>query len=86
MSRPWSRGIHERHIREGIGISPTRYWQVLTTLLRSPEARKAEPIVMRLLEEKLNRRRIARGEPPLNVTNGPMAGHEGSTSNGQQLP
>ncbi|MET8676101.1 DUF3263 domain-containing protein [Streptomyces sp. NPDC004647] len=62
---PWSAGTRDRHIREGLDMSPTGYHQRLVALLAEPNARKAEPIVLRLLEEKLNRLRQARGESPL---------------------
>ncbi|MFI1203495.1 DUF3263 domain-containing protein [Streptomyces sp. NPDC020883] len=62
---PWSVGVHERHIREGLDLSPSRYYQILRNLLANQHARKAEPIVLRQIEERINRRRIARNEPSL---------------------
>ncbi|MEJ8654829.1 DUF3263 domain-containing protein [Streptomyces sp. MS1.AVA.3] len=48
-------GPRERFIREQIGISPTRYYQIRNALLDSPAALRYAP----LLINRLNRQREA---------------------------
>lgn len=64
-------GPKELAIRARFDLSPTRYYQVLSTLLDSPEADAYDPLVVRRLRRLRDRRRRARfegrstGQPPL---------------------
>lgn len=67
----WSEsGPKELAIRERFDLSPTRYYQVLSELLESPEAMEYDPLVVRRLRRMRDRRRRARfegrsaGQPP----------------------
>jgi len=51
-----SQGAKERDISEAIGITPTRYYQLLNELIDSPEAVKFDPALV----ARLRRRRSAR--------------------------
>ncbi|MFJ2651719.1 DUF3263 domain-containing protein [Streptomyces sp. NPDC087420] len=51
-------GAKERAIREGLGISPTRYYQVLGALLDDPRALAHDPVTV----NRLRRVRAARRE------------------------
>lgn len=51
-------GAKERAIRERLGISPTRYYQLLNALLDDPEALAHDPVTV----NRLRRRRDARRE------------------------
>jgi hypothetical protein len=53
-----SPGAKEREISEVIGITPTRYYQLLNELIDSPEAARFDPALV----ARLRRRRTARGE------------------------
>ena len=63
-------GSKEQAIRERFGLSPTRYYRVLSGLLDEPDAMDYEPMVVRRLRRLRERRRRARyegpsaGEPP----------------------
>lgn len=52
-----SPGAKEQQIASVIGISPTRYYQLLNELLDRPEAAKFDPELV----ARLRRRRSARG-------------------------
>jgi hypothetical protein len=52
-----SPGAKEREITETIGISPTRYYQLLNELIDRPEAAAFDPELV----ARLRRRRTARG-------------------------
>jgi hypothetical protein len=52
-----SQGAKERDISEAIGITPTRYYQLLNELIDCPEAVKFDPALV----ARLRRRRSARG-------------------------
>ncbi|RKN41762.1 DUF3263 domain-containing protein [Streptomyces hoynatensis] len=59
--RSWPRaGAKERTIRERLGISPTRYYQLLNALLDDPRALAHDPVTVnrlrRLREERRHRR------------------------------
>ena len=52
-------GPRERAIREGLGISPTAYFQVLNALLDDPRAVRYAPVVVNRLRRERER---VRGE------------------------
>ncbi|MEO3750723.1 DUF3263 domain-containing protein [Streptomyces sp. B6B3] len=55
--RSWpGAGAKERAIRERLGISPTRYYQLLNALLDDPAALAHDPVTV----NRLRRRRDAR--------------------------
>ncbi|MEU2507889.1 DUF3263 domain-containing protein [Streptomyces sp. NPDC007863] len=53
-------GAKERAVREGLGLSPTRYYQLLNALLDDPRALAHDPVTVnrlrRVREEKQRRR------------------------------
>lgn len=51
-----SSGAKEREIKDAIGISPTRYYQILNELIDSPDAAQFDPALV----ARLRRRRAAR--------------------------
>lgn len=56
--RSWRfEGAKQQVIRETLGLSPTRYYQVLNELLDDPAALSAEPIVIRRLQRQRQSRR-----------------------------
>ena len=55
-------GPKEQAIRQGLGLSATRYYQLLNELLESPEAAASHPLVVRRLRRTRDRRRRARYE------------------------
>lgn len=60
FERQWYRhaGSKETAIREAFGLSATRYFQVLNTLLDNPEAMRQEPqVVARLRRLRASRQR-----------------------------
>jgi hypothetical protein len=64
FERGWWRlpGPKEVAIREHFGLSATRYYEVLSSLLESPDALAYEPLVVRRLRRLRDRRRRARFE------------------------
>lgn len=59
--RSWGRpGARERAIREQLGISPTRYYQILNALLDSPEALAHDPVTVNRLRRAREARRNRR--------------------------
>lgn len=64
-------GPKEVAIKARFDLSPTRYYQVLSELLESPDAIAYDPLVVRRLRRLRERRRRARfegrsaGEPPV---------------------
>jgi hypothetical protein len=59
--QPWAGpGAKERAIREQLGISPTRYYQLLNALLDDRRALEADPVTVnrlrRVREARRNRR------------------------------
>ena len=61
FERNWWRqpGAKEQAIRDMLGMSATRYYQVLNELIDRPEARAFEPVlVMRLRRQRAKRQRI----------------------------
>ena len=59
----WSEpGPKELAIRQRFDLSATRYYQVLGTLLESPDAAEYDPLVVRRLRRMRDRRRRARFE------------------------
>lgn len=55
-------GPKEVAIRDRLGLSPTRYYQVLNDLVESPDAIEYDPLVVRRLRRLRDRRRRARYE------------------------
>lgn len=60
-------GAKEAAIRETLGLSPTRYYQVLNGALELPEALAAEPLLvrrlLRLRSSRAEGRRVRRARP-----------------------
>ena len=53
-----SGGVKDREIQGAIGISPTRYYQLLNELIDRPAAAEFDPVLV----ARLRRRRTARGK------------------------
>ncbi|WP_086162242.1 DUF3263 domain-containing protein [Streptomyces marincola] len=53
-------GAKERVIRERLGISPTRYYQLLNALLDDPRALAHDPVTVNRLRRLRERRRTRR--------------------------
>jgi hypothetical protein len=64
LERSWwlEAGSKEGVIRSRLGMSPTRYYQLLAGLTDSPEAEAYDPLLVRRLRRVRNRRRRARFE------------------------
>jgi hypothetical protein len=64
FERSWwtGSGPKEVAIRTQLGLSPTRYRQLLGALMDSVEAEAYDPLVVRRLRRERNRRRRARFE------------------------
>ncbi|MDP9389422.1 MAG: DUF3263 domain-containing protein [Actinomycetota bacterium] len=64
LERTWWRegGSKELAIRQRLGLSTTRYYQVLNHLLDSPQAAAYDPLVVRRLRRQRDLRRRARYE------------------------
>jgi len=65
FERTWWRhqGAKERAIREGLGMSATRYYQILNAIIDLPAAADEDPLLVRRLRrqrEARQRRRAAR--------------------------
>ncbi|WP_037783506.1 DUF3263 domain-containing protein [Streptomyces synnematoformans] len=59
--RAWpAPGAKERAIRERLGLSPTRYYQVLNALLDDPRALAHDPVTVQRLRRVRQSRRDAR--------------------------
>lgn len=59
--RAWpAPGAKERAIRERLGLSPTRYYQVLNALLDDPRALAHDPVTVQRLRRVRQSRRAAR--------------------------
>jgi Protein of unknown function (DUF3263) len=59
--RTWIQpGARERAIRERLGISPTRYFQLLNALLDNPEALAHDPVTVNRLRRMRDARRGSR--------------------------
>jgi uncharacterized protein DUF3263 len=60
FERSWwqSPGVKERQILDALGLSPTRYYQMLNELIDKPEAAQFDPALV----ARLRRRRAARGK------------------------
>ncbi|GAB2914305.1 DUF3263 domain-containing protein [Streptomyces mayteni] len=57
----WPRaGAKERAIRERLGLSPTRYYQVLNALLDDPAALAHDPVTVNRLRARRARQRANR--------------------------
>ena len=55
-------GTKETAIRDRFELSGTRYYEILSELLDSPEAMEADPLVIRRLRRERDRRRRQRYE------------------------
>jgi hypothetical protein len=55
-------GTKEAAVRSRLGLSPTRYYELLGSLLESPEALDHDPLVVRRLRRQRDVRRRARYE------------------------
>lgn len=53
-------GAKEEAMLTELGMTPTRYYQVLESLIDRPEAREAEPQLVRRLQRLRDQRRPAR--------------------------
>lgn len=53
-------GAKERAIREQLGLSPTRYYQLLTALLDDPRAAEHDPVTVNRLRRIRDERRERR--------------------------
>jgi len=59
--RGWSRaGAKERAIREDLGMSPTRYYQLLNALLDDERALRHDPVTVNRLRARREARRARR--------------------------
>ena len=59
--RPWrTAGAKERAVREELGLSGTRYYQLLNALLDRPEALAHDPLLVNRLRRIRERKREAR--------------------------
>lgn len=59
--RQWSGpGAKERAIRERLGLSPTRYYQILNALLDDERALAHDPVTVNRLRRQRERRRGSR--------------------------
>jgi hypothetical protein len=59
--RQWpSPGAKDRAIREELGMSPTRYYQLLNALLDDPRALAHDPVTVNRLRSVRDRRRAHR--------------------------
>ncbi|CAN5820313.1 hypothetical protein BH24ACT3_BH24ACT3_12430 [soil metagenome] len=64
FERTWwtGAGPKQRAIKERLGLSGTRYYQRLGTLVESPEALAYDPLVVRRVRRDRLRRRLSRFE------------------------
>lgn len=66
FERGWWRqpGAKEQAILDSLGISPTRYYQLLNELIDDPEALATEPgLVTRLRRQRARRQRLRSARP-----------------------
>jgi hypothetical protein len=64
FERSWWRspGAKEREILDALGLSPTRYYQLLNELIDRPEAAQFDPaLVARLRRRRADRNRLRSG-------------------------
>jgi hypothetical protein len=52
--------VREQHVRERLGCTPTRFWQIVDALLDDPEALAYAPTTVRRLARLREQRRAAR--------------------------
>lgn len=54
LEKQWWRyaGAKQQVIRDELGLTPTRYYQILNALLDDPAALLAEPVVIRRLQRQ----------------------------------
>lgn len=69
FERQWWRhaGAKENAIRERFGLSSTRYYQLLNTLLAKPEAIAADPMLVKRLRKTRAARQRKRGARRLGI-------------------
>jgi hypothetical protein len=53
------KGQQDEAIRERFGITPTRFWQRMLTLVDRPEALAYDPVIVHRLQRLFSRRRSA---------------------------
>ena len=73
FERNWWRqpGAKEQAILDTLGISPTRYYQLLNELIDSPEALASDPgLVTRLRRQRARRQRLRTFRPGRDAGNG----------------
>lgn len=78
FERGWWRqpGAKEQGILDSLGISPTRYYQLLNELIDSPEALASDPgLVIRLRRQRARRQRLRAAR----------SGHGGNNQPGEGL-
>ena len=73
FERSWWRqpGAKEQAISDVLGLSTTRYYQLLNRLIDRPEAMAFDPVLVKRLRRQRSRRKRIRPAPP---------GHEGGTT------
>ena len=59
-----SAGAKEQAIAEALGISATRYYQLLNELIDSPDALKFDPVLVKRLRRQRSRRNRMRAGGP----------------------
>lgn len=69
FEREWFRhgGAKERAVRDRFGVSATRYYQILNTLIDSPEAMAEDPMLVKRLQRLREARRRQRAARRLGV-------------------
>lgn len=69
FERQWWKyaGAKEKAIRELFGMSPTRYYQVLNQLIDSPDALRADPMLVKRLRKTRAARKRARAARRLGI-------------------
>lgn len=66
FERSWWReqGAKEQAVADTLGLSPTRYYQLLNELIDRPEALRFDPVLVKRLRRQRDRRRQMRSSPP----------------------
>ncbi|SEJ38369.1 DUF3263 domain-containing protein [Demequina mangrovi] len=60
-------GAKEDAVRESLGLSATQYYQVLNSLIDSPEALAHDPVLVQRLRRMRDARRRGAGAAPLSA-------------------
>lgn len=77
FEKSWWRqvGAKEQAITERIGLTPTRYYQLLNELIDRPEALRHDPVlVQRLRRQRARRQRMRSPRPERGGAEGPAPG------------